>query len=557
MNKQWLSSLALAWLLSACGSDDKVNEGKSWPDLKGQDSLVDDASSGDLVEDGPSSLDMTQSDSDQPEEVADLLQDDDADQRGQEDVWADLDVESEGDLWEEWDPRPSGACTAEPSANVVSPRNPIPVRSHAGQRPALVPDLYSPWQWNRPEGAIAHIDPLAPSLSVRMLKSGQQIVMPEYDDTMPLLTSEFQGETRCYELPDKAVVLSESQAYDLYKAMAERTTGHAFDSTPGRRSVVGLRGSSDRVFVWNDNAPNKFNDTLVLLWREDSGKKRVLEFPANTDTGVNDFGYHNSSSLWPNRHYPYRCGWHKNYNALAIDIVDYQVRDDTNKNGHWDSDRNQWLPSPLGVEGDDHDRTGSAHNIHMGAVDAPFDQATVDQWSAGCQVIPGRANWELFIYNAWTELGDEVDYYLLDIRDVDPTVWQPCQPDGSHACPYYVEEIPFTFQGNTGITGENALSQYNCSAANEGGPELVFVWRTQTGGTVRATLDDVAGDETDVDIHLLMGDDANACIARNDITFDAWVPPGRYVFVADTFVSGGEPQIGPFQLILDWAPELP
>jgi len=553
MRLGWLLLWSLTLVLAACGSDDKVNQGKTLPDMTGQDTLLDDTQTTDDIPSGDLGIG----------DASDLVEDVPVEEVLSPDVEPDMAdqelMDDDGNLWEEWDPQASGSCSAEP-ATFVSPRlSPLPVPamtvgSSTTPKHTLVPDLYSPWQLGRAEGAISHMDPLAPSLGLKRLKSGEEIVMPQYEDEMPLVVQEFQGQKRCYELPDKAVVLTEAQAYDLYRAMAERTTGHPFDSTPERRSVVGLRGSSGRVFLWNNNVPNKFNDTLVLLWREQSGQKRVLEFPVNTDTGVNDFGYHNSSSLWPNRHYPYRCGWHKNYNALAIDITDYQVRDDMNKNGHWDSDRNEWLDSPLGVEGEDHDRPGSAHNIHMGSMEGTVESATVDYWSAGCQVIPGRANWEMFIYNAWTHLGDEVDYYLLDIRDVDPTVWQPCQPDGSHACPFYVDQIPFAFEGNTGITGENAWNGYNCSSANEGGPELVFVWRTQSGGNVRALLNDVSGDATDIDIHLLMGDDPKACMARDDVTFDAWVPQGRYVFIADTFVGGGEPQVGEFQLNLDWVP---
>jgi hypothetical protein len=38
----------------------------------------------------------------------------------------------------------------------------------------------------------------------------------------------------------------------------------------------------------------------------------------------------------------------------------------------------------------------------------------VDSWSAGCQVIPGMANWTEFITNAWTMPGDPVDTFLVD-----------------------------------------------------------------------------------------------------------------------------------------------
>jgi len=469
-------------------------------------------------------------------------------------------IEEEKGTWVDWQEVPGGQCGGHlisgwgnegPSGAgrgwawaTETTKAPRPLR--------FGPDIAGALSAPNLPGAVAHLDPEPLRTFSLPLADGANITMPDYADDMPLLTAPFQpAEKRCYEIGERAVVLSETQAYDLYVALAEKTTGHEVDQSPGRRSVIGLRGSSDGILHWNGNEPNRFNDTLVLLWRETNGKKRVLEFPAHTDTGVNDFGWHNSSSLWPNRRYPYRCGWHKNYNALAIDIVNYEVRDDTNKNAHWDSDRNGWLTSPLGIEGEDHDRGGSAHNIHMAGVDGPFSEARVDFWSAGCQVIPGYQNWELFITNAWTKLGDPVDYFLLDVRDLDPTVLTPevCLPDGSHQCPFYIENLPFSFQGNTTISGWNQWDKYNCSPANEGGPELVFVWRTETGGTVRAQLDDVADDAgPDIDIHLLMGDDPDACIARGDLALETWVPPGRYIFIADTYVQGTSALSGEFSL---------
>lgn len=540
----------LALLFSAC-SQRKVNQGKTFPDgwtldLSAQETLSDD------VTQEVGQQDLWTLDADEDVWVdsvpADMREPDSQDLTAD---WAEPDVTTDPG----WEVLPSGACSAQPASLFVQNRDaslPVPAN-----RAPLLPDLDSPWQKNRLPGAVSHMDPLSPAVYQLKTPAGVSITMPSFpDDTMPLLVQPFDGQKRCYELPDKAVLMTESQAYDLYRALAQKTTGHPFNGAPGRRSVVGLRGSSGNVLIWNGNKPNLFDDTLVLMWREQDGTKRVLEFPAHTDTGVHDFGVDSSSSLWPNRHYPYKCGWHKNYNALAIQITSYRVRDDTNNNGHWDSDRNEWLDSPLGQPGPDYDRGGSAHNIHMGAIDGPLSSAIVDVWSAGCQVIPGIANWEVFIQNAWTELGDEVDYYLLDVRDLDPTVLNPCpQQDGSHECPFYVDELPYLYQGNTAEIGFGLWDQYNCSPANEAGPELVFVWRTQEGGTLRAALDDVANDAgPDIDVHLLMGDDPKACVARNDLTFDQWVPPGRYVIITDTYVDGGTPLAGPFEMSLDLVP---
>ena len=398
-------------------------------------------------------------------------------------------------------------------------------------------------------GEIDHAEPDPPSFyTIHLGGKRGDLVMPGYKDSMPLFerAENWDGGTRCYETPLGAMELSEPAAYSLYRDIAEKTTGEKLNTTYGHRTVVGIRGAYPGTFAWHGNNPNRFNDTLVLLWLDEQGRPQVLEFPANTDTGAHVFDA--ASSLWPNRRYPYKDGWHKGYNALTIAEVDYRVRDDTNSNGHWDSDRNGWLP-PLDLK--DHDRNGSAHNIHYAQADPPLETAIVDRWSAGCQNIPGMMNWTQFITHAWQYEGAAADYFLLDARDIDPTVWGPCVPDGSHKCPFRVETFPYEMDGDTADSSASEFAVYDtteCSKANEGGPEVVYVLNLKEPSTVRVIVAD--GPEVDVDVHLLMGDDPAACIARGDSEITEWVPPGRYVVIVDTFVSGGVAKAGPYHLAI-------
>jgi hypothetical protein len=368
--------------------------------------------------------------------------------------------------------------------------------------------------------------------------------MPTYSDTMPLFdrAQKWTTSTRCYETPSGVKTLSEDAAYDLYKNAAELTTGVKMVVADEVRTVVGIRGAYPGSFSWHNNKADLFNDTLVLLWSS-AGTKHVREFPVNTDTGAHAFGVDSSSSLRANRRYHHVNGWHKTYNALRIDEVGYRVRDDANTNGHWDSDRNGWL-APTGVA--DHDRVGSGHNIHMGSVNAPLAAALVDNWSAGCQVIPGMANWTEFITNAWTQEGDKVNYFLLDARDIAPEVWQPCTPDGTHNCPFKIASFPFSDSKDTSAVQTSKFGAYNCSAADESGPEVVYVLTVDSAGTLTATVQ--CASPVDVDVHLLDGDDKNACLARGDATLSYDLAPGRYFIVVDTFAKSGTPQAGAYTL---------
>ena len=415
-----------------------------------------------------------------------------------------------------------------------------PVSSGISAPPAA-PAPYALPRWDLPTARIAHAEPAPRGTWELVLPADEHkrvdtatLVMPDYWDEMPLFerAAEWDGR-RCYEYAGRAQQLTEAQAYDLYVRMVEETLWHEVDETPGHRTVVGVRGAYPGTFRWHGNRANFFNDTLVLLWRDADGTPNVREFPVNTDTGAHDFGRDSSSSLRPNRYYPYVNGWHRSYNALRIDIDSYPVRDDANNNGHWDSERNGWLN---GGEAD-YDRNGGAHNIHMGSVDAPLGSAPIDSWSAGCQVIPGNENWIEFIANAWTGLGDSVDYYLLDARDIAAETWSACATaDGSPDCPFEIRSLPYTHSADTSRAGTLRYDQYNCSTANESGRELMYVVNVRTAGTLRASVS-TTHPTADPDVHLLEGDAANACLARNHTALEWPVTPGRYVIIVDSWTN--------------------
>jgi hypothetical protein len=395
---------------------------------------------------------------------------------------------------------------------------------------------------------IVHPEPDPPSYSLIFSEETRaEIIIPDYADTMPLFprAKKWDTETRCYETPSGVKYLTEEEAWQMYKDIAEKTTGIQVDTKVNVRSVLGIRGAYPGTFAWNGNTANRFNDTMVLFWKDGNGNAHVREFPVNTEPGPVDFGWHASSHLRANRRYHYINGWHKNYNALEIYESDYMVRDETNKNGHWDSDRNEWLP-PEGAK--DHDRTGNAHNIHAASVDSPLGSAEVDSWSAGCQTIPGIKNWIEFITSAWTKENDKVNYYLVDARDIDPSVWNPCTPDGSHECPFHIPKFAFSAEGDTGKVTAGKFGKYNCSDADESGPEIVYYFTFDEIATLSVVVEDDASNGIDIDIHLLDGDDKNACIIRDNTSFSQEIWPGRYFIITDTFVKDGKAQKGAFKL---------
>jgi hypothetical protein len=473
--------------------------------------------------------------------VADADADSDTD--AEADAEVDTEVDAEVDAEADQDPPLPESCGFEYDEQFpTSLPPPPPPGSRAPQSDGTAGDA-----WGVAE--IAHDEPAPPYVYSSVPKDPDDpvLTMPGYEDDMPLFERgrAWDTPTRCFETPSGVRLLSESEAWELYRSIAELTTGSPMDVTPGARSVVGIRGAYPGTFVWHGNAPDRFNDTIVLLWIDDAGARHVREFPVNTDTGAHDFGVDASSSLRPNRRYWYINGWHRTYNALHIDEDGYRVRDDTNNNGYWDSDRNGWLP-PLGE--DDYFRAGGGHNIHTGEIYAPLGSAAVDAWSAGCQVIPGNANWTEFIYRAWTAEGDRVAYFLIDARDIAPEVWSgPCEPDGTHECPFRIVSLPFEHSFDTTTWPVSTFDLYNCSEASEAGPEVMYLLQLDRSGTLSVSVDCV--EPVDLDVHLLDGDDELACLERAHIAFDYAITPGRYLIAVDTFVDdAGTVLAGPYTL---------
>jgi|GEM_PF-559273 len=422
---------------------------------------------------------------------------------------------------------------------------------------------------------IAHMEP-APEgyyTKSRGNKNLDDLELPTYSDDLPLFERAVAWETntRCFELPDGPELLTEAEAFDLYVRIVSETLWQQVNQTPGFKTVIGLRGAYPGTFEWHGNLPDRFNDTMALLWVDANGNKHLREFPLNTDTGWHNFGTNSSSSLRANRHYNHKNGTHRGYSALPMytQLTNrlYPVRDDSNANGYWDSDRNGWLPL---YTANDYDRHGNGHNIHMGSVNAPLGTAPVDYWSAGCQVIPGMENWLEFIDHAWTTEEALVDYFLIDARDIAPSVFEPCQQQtGSHACPFRIQSLPFVHHGNTALSNEDMHDYYNCSPENESGTEVVYVINIadvkmeedpQGDYVYEATANiavsvEVEDEELyDPDIHILSGDDQDACRASAHKSLVHELPPGRFLIVVDTWVNENNQELpGPYTLTVDYA----
>ncbi len=116
--------------------------------------------------------------------------------------------------------------------------------------------------------------------------------------------------------------------------------------------------------------------------------------------------------------------------------------------------------------------------------------------------------------------------------------------------------LPFVRAGDTRTSTRDAWDRYACAPdTDESGPEDVYVFTVSELGIVRARIDDVAGDTTDVDVHLLSGAGPESCV-RRDNTALAWVVrPGTWTLVVDSWVAGdGSARAGAYQLDVSFVP---
>lgn len=167
-------------------------------------------------------------------------------------------------------------------------------------------------------------------------------------------------------------------------------------------NIIGIR---------NDSAePNRFDDTLCVLFKDEYGEDALLCFPATTDPGLywllNPMNVDGTAIMCEGQYEKvYKVGLHKGYKALQqVGKIDF-VRD---------NDRDREL---------DFSAAKKIHevifaNIHRAAESE--NSGTVDKWSAGCQVI--QKGWQEFIElceksRLITE-ENRFDYTLFNIRDI-------------------------------------------------------------------------------------------------------------------------------------------
>ncbi len=120
---------------------------------------------------------------------------------------------------------------------------------------------------------------------------------------------------------------------------------------------------------------------------------------------------------------------------------------------------------------------------------------------------------------------------------------------GTADAPIQIGAFPYTDYRWTAGAASDDIDVYNCSAADESGPEMLYRFHTDTGGQLTARVSDDS--EVDIDIHVLTAPDGDSCLGRDDTEVSVYVPPGDVWLSLDSYV-GGQEYPGPYILTADF-----
>ena len=134
----------------------------------------------------------------------------------------------------------------------------------------------------------------------------------------------------------------------------------------------------------------------------------------------------------------------------------------------------------------------------------------------------------------------------------EPETSNPAEPDSQPSsepvedCPdgvICVNTFPFEHSGDTSLSSLREWDSYDCaSATDESGAEILYRVDIEEEGFLALELMDMESG-ADIDIHLLASRDNGDCLDRGHWRAGAFVQPGSYWVVADTWVnsSGMQP----------------
>lgn len=176
-----------------------------------------------------------------------------------------------------------------------------------------------------------------------------------------------------------------------------------FDKGEYNLNIIGVRKSGNLI-------TNGFDDYIVVIFKNKRGWQK-LYYPATTEPG-SYYMYScptkdGTAIMVPGQYRgAYKIGKHQGKYRALVQIKPIKVYRDKNRNNYYDMEPETIQNGVFGI------------NIHK----AGNASKQIDKWSAGCQVIATKNDFENFmqlVQKAAKIYGDTFTYTLIDEKDLD------------------------------------------------------------------------------------------------------------------------------------------
>jgi len=174
-------------------------------------------------------------------------------------------------------------------------------------------------------------------------------------------------------------------------------------------NIIGVRRDT--------NIPNRFDDAIVVIFRDESGCWQFYSYPATTDPGTywleHPMNVKGTAIMVPGQYRgSYKIGKHKGQYAALVQVGPIRVWRDGNRDNKLDMGG----PEEPGLSGINIHRASSGHT-----------SSRVERWSAGCQVLASPVDFAEMMAHAHKSMatfGPRFTYTLLDGADLTDRLWR-------------------------------------------------------------------------------------------------------------------------------------
>ena len=188
--------------------------------------------------------------------------------------------------------------------------------------------------------------------------------------------------------------------YDFKSLFAKKHYAY-FTEGSYNMNIIGVRAKTDKVVT------NKFDDFIILDYKDESGKWCRQIYKATTDPGITWLNYpmdvKGCAMMVPGQYRGlWRIGMHKGKYKALVQNRPVTVYRDNNKDSVYDIDAATLHTGVFGI------------NLHH----AGADSVQVDKWSAGCQVVARLRDFQQLMSIVSKQKASTYTYTLIKEEDL-------------------------------------------------------------------------------------------------------------------------------------------